>query len=45
MDMQIKSATPLSLLQLNAIKLDAKHTVLTPEYLDELEKGKKNQQA
>lgn len=38
MDIQLKSATPLTLLQLNGIKLDAKHTVLTPDYLDSLSK-------
>lgn len=35
----LKSATPLTPLQLNAIKLDVKHTVLTPDYLEKLEEG------
>lgn len=34
----IKSATPLTALQLNGYKLDVKHTVLTPEYLESLPK-------
>lgn len=34
----IKSATPLSALQLNNFKLDIKHTVLTPEYLENIDK-------
>lgn len=38
--LDISSATPLTLMELNNIKLDAKHTVLTPEYLENLEKGK-----
>ena len=38
--LNISSATPLSLMELNNIKLDVKHTVLTPEYLENLEKGK-----
>lgn len=32
----ISSATEMSALDLNNIKLDAKHTVLTPEYLENL---------
>ena len=32
------AATPLTPLQLNSYKLDAKHTVLTPEYLEGLGK-------
>lgn len=38
--LNISSATPLTLMELNNIKLDAKHTVLTPENLENLEKGK-----
>ena len=34
----LKSATPLSALQLNNFKLDIKHTVLTPEYLENIDK-------
>lgn len=30
----IKSATPLTPLQLNAVKMDVKHTILTPDYLE-----------
>lgn len=38
MDSQIPAnATKLTLLQLNGIKLDSKHTVLTPDYLENLE--------
>ena len=32
----ISSATVLTPLELNAVKLDVKHTVLTPTYLEEL---------
>lgn len=32
----LKSAQELTPLELNNIKLDIKHTVLTPEYLDNL---------
>ena len=32
----IKSAVPLTALQLNNFKLDVKHTVLTPAYLDNI---------
>lgn len=35
----IKSAIPMTPLQLNNIKLDVKHTLLTPEYLDNIEKS------
>ena len=36
LDYQLKSAVELSALDLNNIKLDTKHTVLTPQYLDNL---------
>lgn len=36
------SAIKLSLLDLNAIKLDVRHTVLTPDYLDKLAANKDN---
>lgn len=36
----VKSATQLSLLQLNDIRLDIKHTILTPQYLESLEDQK-----
>lgn len=32
----LDSAVKLTPLQLNGIKLDAKHTILTPDYLDKL---------
>ena len=32
----IPSATELSALDLNNVKLDSKHTVLTPQYLENL---------
>lgn len=32
----IQSATPLTPLQLNGIRIDVKHTILTPDYLDSL---------
>lgn len=36
----VTSATPLSPLDLNGYKLDIKHTILTPEYIENLEKNK-----
>lgn len=36
----LKSAVPLSALQLNGFKLDIKHTILTPQYLENLSKSK-----
>lgn len=33
----LKSATRLTPLQLNGIRLDVRHTILTPEYLDNLQ--------
>ena len=36
-------AQELSLLDLNNIRLDIKHTVLTPEYLENLQKANKQQ--
>lgn len=39
----IKSATPLTALQLNDFRLDVKHTVLTPEYLEKMTAAKKEQ--
>lgn len=32
----LRTATQITPLQLNAIKLDVRHTVLTPEYLEDL---------
>lgn len=40
MDINISSATELSAMDLNNIKLDMKHTVLTPQYLEDLIKNK-----
>ena len=39
MDPEISSAKELSAMDLNNIKLDSKHTVLTPEYLENLSKS------
>ena len=36
----VKSATRLTPLQLNNIRLDIQHTVLTPDYLEQLDKSK-----
>ena len=36
----VKSATKLTPLQLNNIRLDIQHTVLTPDYLEQLDKSK-----
>lgn len=33
---EIKSAVKLSALELNGIKLDPKHTLLTPDYLEKI---------
>lgn len=40
MESDIKSAKELSALDLNNIKLDIKHTVLTPKYLEDLIRNK-----
>ena len=40
MENDIKSAKELSALDLNNIKLDIKHTVLTPQYLEDLIQNK-----
>ena len=40
METNISSATEMSALDLNNVKLDAKHTVLTPQYLEDLIKNK-----
>lgn len=37
---ELKSATPLTALELNGFKLDVKHTVLTPELLDKMAQTK-----
>ena len=39
----ISSAKELSALDLNNIKLDIKHTVLTPQYLEELIQNKNSE--
>ena len=36
---EVNSPIKLTPLELNGIKLDAKHTVLSPDYLDKLIKG------
>lgn len=38
-DLHIPSAVPLTPLELNEIKLDERHTVLTPQYLEALIKN------
>ena len=40
MEPVISSAKELSAMDLNNIKLDIKHTVLTPQYLEDLIKNK-----
>ena len=40
MDNNINSAKELSAMDLNNIKLDLKHTVLTPQYLEDLIQNK-----
>lgn len=45
MDINISSATELSAMDLNNIKLDMKHTVLTPQYLEDLIKNKNPESA
>ena len=34
--LSLKSAAPLTPLQLNGVRLDVRHTVLTPDYLEGL---------
>lgn len=36
MELDLSSAKELSAMDLNNIKLDVKHTVLTPQYLEDL---------
>ena len=36
----VKSATKLTALDLNGIRLDSRHTLLTPDYLEQLLKEK-----
>lgn len=38
------SARPLSAMELNNIKLDIKHTVLTPQYLENLIQNKNTEE-
>lgn len=38
LQLTLKSATPLTALQLNSYKLDIKHTILTPQLLENLSK-------
>ena len=44
MENDIISAKELSALDLNNIKLDAKHTVLTPQYLEDLIQSKNTEE-
>ena len=39
LEKRVSSATKLTLLDLNSIKLDVKHTILTPDYLERLSRG------
>lgn len=43
MENDILSAKGLSAMDLNNIKLDMKHTVLTPQYLEDLIKNKNSE--
>ena len=43
MESNLTSAKELSALELNNIKLDIKHTVLTPEYLENLIRNKNSE--
>lgn len=43
MESDIISAKELSAMDLNNIKLDIKHTVLTPQYLEDLIKNKNSE--
>lgn len=36
-DLAVKSATKLTPLDLNNIRLDVRHTILTPDYLEKLQ--------
>ena len=45
MDNNIISAKEMSAMDLNNIKLDVKHTVLTPQYLEDLIKNKKSEES
>lgn len=43
MENDVKTAKELSALELNNIKLDNKHTVLTPQYLENLIQNKNSE--
>ena len=43
MQNDISSAKELSAMDLNNIKLDTKHTILTPQYLEDLIQNKKSE--
>ena len=43
MESKLSSAKELSALDLNNIKLDIKHTVLTPQYLEDLIRNKNSE--
>lgn len=42
---ELKSAVKLTPLQLNAIKPDVRHTILTPEQLDEMARQQNDNQS
>lgn len=44
MDNDIKSAKEMSAMDLNNIKLDIKHTVLTPQYLEDIIQNKNKEE-
>lgn len=41
-DLNLKGAVKMTPLQLNGIRLDVRHTVLTPHYLEQLTSSKDN---
>lgn len=45
MDNNIISAKEMSAMDLNNIKLDVKHTVLTPQYLEDMIKNKNSEES
>lgn len=45
METDLSSAKQLSAMDLNNIKLDAKHTVLTPQYFEDLIRKKASESA
>lgn len=43
LDEVLKNGAPLTPLELNSIKLDDKHTLLTPDYLENISSQKNDQ--